>query len=238
MGRLQALGFGRPAATALAAAALLAAAGCDKDGGSAPPPPTSGRSDSVKANDKLPAAPNVPVATVATTHAVKPSAPRELCKGQLGAGRALPSKPVSHAEAAGAPPLGDQVTVGGGRWTWINFWAAWCGPCREEMPRLRAWEQKLAQAGTPMSLAFVSMDDDERQLRQFLSAQPTNGVRASYWLPDGPVREAWLSTLKMKDPPDLPAHALVDPSGQLRCVVQGAVEDADYAQVAAIVGRR
>jgi thiol-disulfide isomerase/thioredoxin len=234
MGRLQALATG-----IIAAIALCAGASCDKDGGAtAPPPPTTGRSEAVKASDRLPATPTAPAATATMHHATAPAAPRELCKGQLGAGHPLPSKPVSHAEAPGAPPLGDQVTVGGGRWTWINFWAAWCGPCREEMPRLRGWEQKLAQAGTPIGLAFVSMDDDERQLRQFLDGQPMTGVRASYWLPDGPIREAWLSTLKMKDPPDLPAHALVDPSGQVRCVVQGAVEDADFAQVAAIVGRR
>ena len=32
--------------------------------------------------------------------------------------------------------------------------------------------------------------------------------------------------------PELPAHLILDPKGKLRCIVEGAVEDDDYEQVA------
>jgi hypothetical protein len=103
------------------------------------------------------------------------------------------------------------------------------------MPRLLAWQDRLAKAGTPVHVAFVSLDDDPRQLEQFLAQQRPDGVRASYWLSDGPGRAAWLSSLKMKSSPELPEHALVDKADHVRCFIEGAIEESDYAEIAALV---
>jgi len=96
----------------------------------------------------------------------------------------------------------------------------------------------LPAAGVLLELAFVSIDDDERQLVRFLDGQPAAGVKASYWLPEGSGRSSWLGALGLKETPDLPAHALVAPSGQVACVIQGAVEDRDYPAVAAFLGAK
>ena len=48
-----------------------------------------------------------------------------------------------------------------GGFTWVNFWAAWCVPCREEIPRLMGWQKKLTGTGKSFRLHFVSVDDDE-----------------------------------------------------------------------------
>jgi thiol-disulfide isomerase/thioredoxin len=118
-----------------------------------------------------------------------------------------------------------------GSFTWVNFWAAWCGPCKEEIPRLRSWKTRLVAQGVKFELALVSLDDDERQLERELALQTDPGARKSLWLPDGPMRAAVLGPLKMKNSAALPAHALVDPEGKVRCFVDGAVEDRDFDEV-------
>jgi hypothetical protein len=99
-----------------------------------------------------------------------------------------------------------------------------------------AWQDKLAKAGAQISFIFVSLDDDSRQLQDFLERQPRDGVRSSLWLPEGPSRTSFLASLKMKLDPELPEQALLDPSGRVRCFVQGAVDDGDYVEIADIVG--
>jgi thiol-disulfide isomerase/thioredoxin len=183
-------------------------------------------------------APSAPSASPETHPVPAAAAKRTLCAGEGNArGRVVPKAAPRQVDADGAPRLAAGSPVAHGQWTWLNFWAAWCAPCKEEMPRLLAWQDRLAKAGTPVHVAFVSLDDDSRQLEQFLAQQPPAGVRSSYWLDDGPGRAAWISSLRMKSTPELPEHALVDPAGHVRCFIEGAVEDADYAEIAALVAR-
>ncbi len=193
---------------------------------------TRERSEIVKATGSAPTvAPSPPSA--AALAAVVP--PRRLCEGQLARpGRDAPRKPMAKKAALGAKPLGAPFSAG--RWTWVNLWAAWCAPCKEEMPRLQTFASRIAQAGGELALAFVSLDDDERQLEQFLSAQPETGVRSTYWLHEGRERDEWLAAAAIGKDPSLPVQLLVDPKGKVRCIVNGAISDQDYAEVAAIVG--
>jgi thiol-disulfide isomerase/thioredoxin len=175
------------------------------------------------------------IAVKATEAATAAKKPRSLCAGKLAeAARALPKKHVSRASAKGAQDLPDALPIGGGKWTWLNFWAAWCAPCKEEIPRLLGFEQKL-QASGAFRLAFVSLDDDERQLHDFLDSQPSSGLHGSYWLKEGSEREDWLKAAGQNPDSPLPFHLLVDPKGKIRCAIQGAVEDADYAEISGLV---
>jgi thiol-disulfide isomerase/thioredoxin len=160
----------------------------------------------------------------------------KLCEGDANAsGRVLPKLAAPHAEAPGVPRLDGLLHAMPGEWIWINFWAAWCTPCKEEIPRLLGWRDRLARAGTPIRLVFVSLDDDGRQLESFLEAQPPEGIRSSLWLPDGKRRAAGLASLRVSGAPELPEHALAEGTGRVRCFIQGAVEDGDYAEIAALV---
>jgi thiol-disulfide isomerase/thioredoxin len=43
----------------------------------------------------------------------------------------------------------------------LNFWATWCGPCREEMPMLVEAERSWAAKG--VSFIAISLDDNKTQ---------------------------------------------------------------------------
>jgi thiol-disulfide isomerase/thioredoxin len=186
------------------------------------------------------AAAAVPPATVTPVAEPRPATPRPpLCEGQLAAkARAfkptLPPRQLSEAaEGAGEGALPvDVLKAARGHWLWLNFWAAWCVPCREELPLLFSWQEQL---GERVTFAFISMDDDERQLRAFLEKQPPSGLRRTQWLPDGAVRKAWLDALGLEAEPELPFQVLIDPKGMLRCRVGGAVEAKDLPILRQIV---
>jgi thiol-disulfide isomerase/thioredoxin len=210
---------------ALIALGLVVA--CDSPS-SAPP---SRRSESVT-TDAAKAASTAASASAAPSA----SAPaRKLCEIELGrVPRKFPKGTFTPVAAAGAPkPADSTIAPRAGHWTWINFFAAWCGPCKEEMPRLRDFQQRLAGA---LDVTFVSLDDDGRQLDKFLGEQPPTGVRSALWL-EPKTRKSWLGALDMKESPDLPAHILVDRNGKVRCIFEGAIAEADFPAIKAIVER-
>ena len=127
------------------------------------------------------------------------------------------------------------ISFGVGKWVWVNLWAAWCGPCKEEIPRIINFHSRLRNAGVLVDVAFVSLDDDDRQLQRFLDTQPEKGLKSTYWLPEGGGRDTWVGALGVKNAGELPVHALVAPSGQVACFIQGAVEDSDYPAIAKIM---
>jgi thiol-disulfide isomerase/thioredoxin len=158
-----------------------------------------------------------------------------LCDGQLDA-KPTPFKPRTLPQRISLDPAleldRDPLERERGRWTWVNFWAAWCVPCKQELPLLFRWQKSLE---SQVRFRFISLDDDERQLRDFLAREPAGGLTGTYWLPDGGVRQAWLEALKLTAEPELPLQLLIDPNGMLRCRVQGAVEPADLATLERIV---
>ncbi len=234
MGRLSivSLGAGAVCGLVLVCAGVVA---CDTVPDKDAPMATNERSQVVEQKGPAPVATPATV-TAATSEPAAPKRPRSLCAGKLeNAGRAFPKKHLSRAAAKNAPALPESVSVGSGKWTWVNFWAAWCAPCKEEIPRLLGFEKKLSQSGAPFRLSFVSLDDDERQLDDFLDAQPDTGLRASYWLKEGSEREDWLKAAGQTPDAPLPFHILVDPKGKIRCSISGAIEDGDFAEISAIV---
>ena len=82
-----------------------------------------------------------------------------------------------------ATPAIDMVDLHGHRWTSaglkgrvvvLNFWATWCGPCKEEMPSLQALQKDPSQGPSDASPAVVigiNVKEMPSTVRRFLAAQ-------------------------------------------------------------------
>jgi thiol-disulfide isomerase/thioredoxin len=49
----------------------------------------------------------------------------------------------------------------------MDFWATWCGPCREALPHLQKVAQKFQ--GQPLVILSVSLDKDEAKWKDFVA---------------------------------------------------------------------
>lgn len=56
-----------------------------------------------------------------------------------------------------------------GKLVLVNFWASWCGPCREEMPLLDAKRAELANKG--FEVVGIAIDEPDA-VREFLKESP------------------------------------------------------------------
>jgi cytochrome c biogenesis protein CcmG, thiol:disulfide interchange protein DsbE len=54
----------------------------------------------------------------------------------------------------------------------VNFWAAWCTPCAEEVPRFIALEKKYHDQG--LRVIGISVEDDAGELRDFYRKHQIN----------------------------------------------------------------
>ena len=54
----------------------------------------------------------------------------------------------------------------------LNFWATWCGPCREEIPQLVELMEKYRHKG--FTVVGISTDDTAEELRPFVAEYKMN----------------------------------------------------------------
>lgn len=82
----------------------------------------------------------------------------------------MPHAPLRTGDKA--PGLGDGGASGGGKATLLDFWASWCGPCRESLPGLRQLE--AVYRGEGFEVVGVNEDDDPAAGQRFAAQNQMN----------------------------------------------------------------
>nr|WP_245953116.1 TlpA disulfide reductase family protein [Alteromonas aestuariivivens] len=103
----------------------------------------------------------------------------------------------------------------------VNFWASWCGPCREELPAFEQMYQTYADMG--VTVLAVNVDDDPAKANTLLK-----DIEVSFPVlfdPEGEVSELY-------DVSAMPTTVLIDRFGNARLVHKGykSGDEAKYEQ--------
>ena len=92
----------------------------------------------------------------------------------------------------------------------INFWATWCGPCRQEMPLLETIYKKYNKMG--FTLLGVNVEPDSKPAEDWLKATPVSF----------PILFDTKSEVsKMYEVSGMPSTIIVDRKGNVRVIHHG-----------------
>ena len=145
---------------------------------------------------------------------------RRLLQGSAGAALALvASRALPAIATSTAAPDFTLRTLGGpnlrlaeqrGRVVMINFWATWCGPCRQEMPQLSKLYDRYRAAG--FVLLGVNVDDDVRN---------ASAVAAKLGVSFPVLLDTDKTVSKLYELATMPSTVLVDRDGKVRYMHRG-----------------
>jgi peroxiredoxin len=97
-----------------------------------------------------------------------------------------------------------------GKVVMLNFWASWCGPCRQEMPLLEQMHKRYSALG--FTLVGVNVDANSKDAEDWLSKTPVT-------FPVLFDRESKVSA--MYDVKAMPSTVFIDRKGNVRYLHKG-----------------
>jgi len=113
---------------------------------------------------------------------------------------------------------GEQMSLDemGGKVVFLDFWATWCGPCRESLPAIK----KIARdfAGQPLVVLSISIDSDDIAWKAFL--EKNDMTWPQYRDANGQLRQAYAAQ-------SIPRTFMIDTDGVLQTVKVGWGSDSD-----------
>jgi cytochrome c biogenesis protein CcmG/thiol:disulfide interchange protein DsbE len=131
-------------------------------------------------------------------------------------GKPAPSFSVETANGKGKVAI-DSLK---GKVVFVDFWATWCGPCKESFPKLQELYTKYQASG--LEIVGVSEDDDNQGIAEFGQAHGS----ASF-----PLGWDKAKAIAGKyNPPTMPTTFVVDKNGIVRFVHVG-YHDNDQAEL-------
>ena len=99
-----------------------------------------------------------------------------------------------------------------GHVTLVDFWATWCAPCRQEIPKLAKLETRLRDKG--FRLVTISADDPEQQPAA-IDFLKKSGISGPAYLRQAKDDDKFINSIDPKWSGALPALFLYDRQGKL-----------------------
>ncbi len=116
----------------------------------------------------------------------------------------------------------------------VNFWATWCGPCREEQPRLHAW----AKAHPEARMVWVSLDLPKLRERAVMPALSEGGFLdgvVEHWQLDDRDPAMAMGKLLPTWKGVVPTTLVIDAQGQVLATHSRALNDDDLPALEAML---
>ena len=144
---------------------------------------------------------------------------------------ALPAA-LAVAQDAGKPapdfqlPSGDKtlkLSELRGRVVYLDFWASWCGPCRQSFPWMNGLQEKYAAQG--LTIVGVNVDQKRADADKFLADTPAKFTLAY---------DASGATPKAYGVKVMPTSLLIGPDGTVQAVHKG-FREADRDELEAMI---
>lgn len=134
-----------------------------------------------------------------------------------------PGQPAPQFELAG--PNGPvSLSKLKGQLVYVDFWASWCGPCKQSFPWMNEMQAKYGPRG--LRIVAIDLDANKADGEKFLAQVPANFTVA--FDPKG-------DSAKRFEIKGMPSSMLVGPDGKVIKVHAGFREDERQALEAAIV---
>lgn len=132
----------------------------------------------------------------------------------------------------GMRPGPDKTTLDSGVFHWINFWATWCEPCIEEIPRIARAQALWKKEGLDVRVHWISVDADEEAFQRAVTEK--EALKHSMRLDGASQLESWLQGLGMTGTTSVPVHVFGDKQGRMQCIRSGGVDDQNLGVVRAM----
>lgn len=139
-----------------------------------------------------------------------------ICAAALALG---PTTPTAALDAGQAAPEIQLKDLGGkpvalsafkGKVVVVDFWASWCGPCKQSMPFLEKLSKTYKDKG--LVVLGVNIDNDAKSAKKFLDE-----VKVSFTI----VNDTDKKVAKAYAPPTMPSSYIIDRDGKVRRVHAG-----------------
>lgn len=108
--------------------------------------------------------------------------------------------------------IGNQIDLSSlkGKVHFINFWATWCPPCREEMPSIQVLYDKFKDDKN-INFHIVEIEGDVNGTKAFLK---DNNLNLPIVYPGGDIPSTWLGE-------SIPATVILDKNGNIAMKKEG-----------------